>query len=127
MAEGITIDATDERVAEQLAAIKFNADGLVTAIAQDVEDNEVLMLAWMNEESLRMTLAEGRMVYWSRSRQELWRKGDTSGDRQFVREAYYDCDGDTLLFVVEQEGDGGACHVDGQYSCFYRSFSDPVS
>ena len=120
MAEGITIDATDERVAEQLAAIKFNADGLVTAIAQDVEDNEVLMLAWMNEESLRMTLAEGRMVYWSRSRQELWRKGDTSGDRQWIRQAFYDCDGDTLLFKVEQEG-RGACHT-GAVSCFFNSF-----
>jgi phosphoribosyl-AMP cyclohydrolase len=82
----------------------------VTAIAQDVETKDVLMLAWMNAESLRMTLEEGRMVYWSRSRQELWRKGDTSGDRQFVREAYYDCDGDALLFLVEQEGNG-ACHT----------------
>ena len=69
-----------------------------------VKAREVLMMAWMNAESLRRTLAEGRMVYWSRSRRELWRKGDTSGDRQFVREAYYDCDGDTLLFLVEQEG-----------------------
>ena len=120
MAEGITIDATDERVAEQLAAIRYNADGLVTAIAQDVEDNEVLMLAWMNEESLRRTLDEGRMVYWSRSRQELWRKGDTSGERQFVREAYYDCDADALLFKVVQEG-GGACHT-GARTCFHNAF-----
>ena len=96
----------------------FNADGLVPAIAQDVDNGDVLMLAWMNAESLRMTLAEGRMVYWSRSRQELWRKGDTSGDRQFVREAYYDCDGDTLLFKVEQEG-AGACHT-GARTCFFR-------
>jgi phosphoribosyl-AMP cyclohydrolase/phosphoribosyl-ATP pyrophosphohydrolase/phosphoribosyl-AMP cyclohydrolase len=92
----------------------------VAAIAQDVDNGEVLMLAWMNAESLRMTLAEGRMVYWSRSRQELWRKGDTSGDRQFVREAFYDCDADALLFKVEQEG-AGACHT-GARSCFYRSF-----
>ncbi|MEL6894084.1 MAG: phosphoribosyl-AMP cyclohydrolase [Actinomycetota bacterium] len=116
MPETISIDAT----AEQLGAIKFNADGLVTAIAQDVEDNEILMLAWMNAESLRMTLAEGRMVYWSRSRQELWRKGDTSGERQFVREAYYDCDADALLFKVVQEG-GGACHT-GARSCFHNAF-----
>ena len=74
----------------------------------------------MNAESLRMTFAEGRMVYWSRSRQELWRKGDTSGDRQFVREAHYDCDADALLFKVEQEG-AGACHT-GARTCFFRSF-----
>lgn len=116
MPSGVRIDATPE----QLAAVKFNADGLVTAIAQDVETKDVLMLAWMNAESLRMTLEEGRMVYWSRSRQELWRKGDTSGDRQFVRAGYYDCDGDALLFLVEQEGKG-ACHT-GERSCFYRAF-----
>ena len=116
MPTGVRIDATPE----QLEAVLFNADGLVTAIAQDVDTKDVLMLAWMNAESLRMTLAEGRMVYWSRSRQELWRKGDTSGDRQFVREAYYDCDGDALLFLVEQEG-AGACHT-GERSCFYRAF-----
>ena len=116
MSSGVTIEAG----AEQLAAVKFNADGLVAAIAQDVATRDVLMMAWMNAESLAMTFAEGRMVYWSRSRQELWRKGDTSGDRQFVREARYDCDGDTLLFLVEQEGNG-ACHT-GAYSCFFRSF-----
>ena len=116
MPEGITIDATDE----QLAGIKYDEHGLVAAIAQDVDNGDVLMLAWMNAESLRMTLNEGRMVYWSRSRQELWRKGDTSGDRQFVREAYYDCDADALLFKVEQEG-AGACHT-GARTCFFRSF-----
>ena len=108
--------------AEQLDAITFDANGLVPAIAQDAESGQVLMMAWMNRESLRMTLAEGRMVYWSRSRRELWRKGDTSGDRQFVREAWYDCDGDTLLFKVIQEG-RGACHT-GEVSCFYRAFGD---
>ncbi|HSM66585.1 MAG TPA: phosphoribosyl-AMP cyclohydrolase [Ilumatobacteraceae bacterium] len=116
MPEGTAIIPT----AEQLAGVKYDSNGLVAAIAQDVEDGEVLMLAWMNEESLKMTLAEGRMVYWSRSRQELWRKGDTSGDRQFVREAYYDCDADALLFKVEQEG-AGACHT-GARSCFFRAF-----
>ena len=80
------------------------------------------MMAWMTKESLQQTFAEGRMVYWSRSRNELWRKGDTSGDAQFVREAYYDCDGDTLLFIVDQEGDG-ACHT-GEYSCFFNTFGD---
>lgn len=119
-ASGITFDLDRPEVVEQLAGIKFNSDGLVTAIAQDVDDNEILMLAWMNAESLRMTLEEGRMVYWSRSRQELWRKGDTSGERQFVREAYYDCDADALLFKVVQEG-GGACHT-GERTCFHRSF-----
>jgi phosphoribosyl-AMP cyclohydrolase len=116
MPETTMIEATDE----QLAGVKYNADGLVTAIAQDSQNGDVLMLAWMNAESLRMTFEEGRMVYWSRSRQELWRKGDTSGDRQFVREAYYDCDADALLFKVEQEG-AGACHT-GARSCFFQSF-----
>ena len=116
MPEGTKIAAT----AEQLAGLKYNSDGLITAIAQDVENGDVLMLAWMNEESLKMTLTEGRMVYWSRSRQELWRKGDTSGDRQFVKEALYDCDADALLFKVEQEG-VGACHT-GARTCFFNSF-----
>ena len=93
-----------------LAAIAFNADGLVPAIVQEQGTGAVLMLAWMNEESLRRTLETGRTWFWSRSRQEFWCKGETSGDRQFVREAYYDCDGDTLLLVVEQEG-RGACHT----------------
>ena len=110
------IDATDE----QLALVTFNADGLVPAIVQEEGTGKVLMMAWMNAESLQRTFAEGRTVFWSRSRQELWRKGDTSGDRQFVREAYYDCDGDTLLFVVEQEGNG-AWHT-GNFSCFFRAF-----
>ena len=100
--------------------LKFNSDGLIPAIVQEQSTGRVLMMAWMNRESLAMTLSEGRMVYWSRSRQELWRKGDTSGDRQFVREAYYDCDGDTLLFKVEQEG-AGACHT-GARTCFFRAF-----
>ena len=106
--------------ADELAAVKYNSDGLVPAIAQCAETGDILMMAWMNAESLAMTFAEGRMVYWSRSRSELWRKGDTSGDRQFVREGYYDCDADTLLFLVEQEGNG-ACHT-GEVSCFYRKF-----
>ena len=109
--------------AEQLAAIKYNADGLVPVIAQDIVNGDVLMMAWMNAETLALTFAEGRMVYWSRSRREVWRKGDTSGDRQFVREAYYDCDADTLLFKVEQEGNG-ACHT-GARTCFFTAFGAP--
>ena len=108
--------------ADQLSGVVYNADGLVPAIAQCADTGDILMLAWMNAESLRMTFAEGRMVYFSRSRNELWRKGDTSGDRQFVREAYIDCDGDTLLFKVDQEG-RGACHT-GERSCFYRAFGE---
>lgn len=121
MPEATPITVTDE----QLAKVKYDAHGLVPAIVQEEGTGRVLMMAWMNEESLRRTFAEGRTVFWSRSRQELWRKGDTSGDRQFVREASYDCDGDTLLFVVEQEGNG-ACHT-GEFSCFFRRFGEGES
>ncbi len=112
--------------AEDLAAVKYNEDGLVAAIVQDASTRAVLMMAWMSAETLALTLAEGRTVFWSRSRQEVWRKGETSGERQWLREAYYDCDGDALLFVVDQDG-AGACHT-GNYSCFFRSFdgSAPV-
>jgi len=105
---------------DQLDAIVFGADGLVPAIVQEAGTGQVLMLAWMSRESLEKTLEEGRTVFWSRSRQELWRKGETSGEVQRVREALYDCDGDTLLFVVDQEG-RGACHT-GAHSCFFRAF-----
>ena len=106
--------------AEHLANVTYTADGLVPAIVQERSTGDVLMMAWMNEASLERTLTEGRMVFWSRSRQEEWRKGDTSGDRQWVRAAYYDCDMDALLFVVEQEG-RGACHT-GERTCFFRAF-----
>lgn len=115
--------SVDASVDELIATIAFNEHGLVPAIAQDVDNGDVLMMAWMNAESLRRTLTEGRMVYWSRSRQELWRKGDTSGDHQTVREAYYDCDADTLLFKVTQHG-GGACHT-GERTCFFRRLPTP--
>ncbi len=105
-----------------LEAVKYNNDGLVPAIAQDKATGTVLMLAWMNEATLKETLETGRMVYWSRSRKERWAKGDTSGDIQRVVEARYDCDGDALLFTVEQVG-GGACHT-GAFSCFFRAFGD---
>ena len=103
-----------------LAEITYNADGLVPAIVQEHSTGQVLMMAWMNEATLKRSLTEGRTVFWSRSRQEEWRKGDTSGERQFIRSASYDCDGDTLLFVVDQEGQG-ACHT-GNHSCFFRAF-----
>ena len=107
-------------LAEDLARIAFDSDGLVPAVVQEEGSGTVLMVAWMNEEALRRTLETGRTWFWSRSRRELWRKGDTSGDRQWVRRAYYDCDGDTVLVVVEQEG-RGACHT-GERSCFFRAF-----
>jgi phosphoribosyl-AMP cyclohydrolase len=108
--------------AAELAEVAYNADGLVPAIVQDASDGAVLMFAWMNEDSLRRTLETGRTWFWSRSRQEFWCKGETSGDRQYVRSLSYDCDGDALLVVVDQEGKG-ACHT-GNRSCFYRSFGD---
>lgn len=116
MPTGVRIVATPE----QLAAVRYGPDGLIPAIAQDIETGEVLMVAWMSPETLQMTLDEGRMVYWSRSRREVWRKGDTSGDGQYVQEAFYDCDADVLLFKVVQDG-GGACHT-GARTCFFRRF-----
>ena len=110
-------------MASGMDEVKFDAAGLVPAIAQDRATGKVLMLAWMNADTLRETLETGRMVYWSRSRQERWAKGDTSGDVQQVVEASYDCDGDTLLFLVDQVGKG-ACHT-GAFSCFYRFFGAP--
>jgi len=105
---------------EELAAVTFDSSGLVAAIVQEESTGEILMFAWMNRESLRKTLETGRTWFWSRSRQELWCKGESSGDRQYVRRAAYDCDMDALLFVVEQEG-RGACHT-GERSCFFREF-----
>ncbi len=97
--------------------IKYDPNGLVPAIIQDVNNGEVLMLAYMNEESLRRTLESGRTWFWSRSRQEFWCKGETSGHRQYVREILYDCDADALLVKVLQVGP--ACHT-GERSCFHR-------
>ena len=98
--------------------IKWNEQGLVPAIAQDWQSGEVLMMAWMNAESLQLTLREQRAIYWSRSRQALWRKGEESGNVQRLKELRLDCDGDTVLMKVEQIG-GIACHT-GRRSCFYR-------
>jgi phosphoribosyl-AMP cyclohydrolase len=102
--------------------VKYDAQGLIPAIIQDAGTGQVLMMAYMNEESLKRTLAEGKCCFWSRSRQQLWLKGETSGNVQTVKEAFIDCDNDTLLFKVEQVG-GAACHT-GYRSCFYRKMSD---
>ena len=98
--------------------LTFNSDGLVPAIVQDITTNAVLMMAWMNRESLRQTIVDRRTWFYSRSRKELWAKGDTSGAVQEVHSIFYDCDADALLIKVTQRG-SGACHT-GNYSCFYR-------
>ena len=102
--------------------LKLNDQGLIPAIAQDWKTGEVLMLAWMNPEALALSVQEGRAVYWSRSRQALWRKGEESGHIQYLKELRLDCDGDTLLLKVEQVG-GIACHT-GRRSCFYQKFDE---
>jgi phosphoribosyl-AMP cyclohydrolase len=104
-----------------LAEIRFNADGLVPAIAQQEGSGELLMMAWMNRDSLLETLGTGRVCYWSRSRRALWRKGESSGQLQRLVELRLDCDGDTLLLIVDQQG--VACHT-GRRSCFYRAWRD---
>jgi len=104
--------------------IKFDEKGLIQAIVQDVNTGEVLMFAWMNRESFKRTLENGVMTYWSRSRQKLWVKGETSGNIQEVREVYIDCDAECLLFKVEPKGVGAACH-EGYRSCFFRSVNIP--
>ncbi|MGB0384119.1 MAG: phosphoribosyl-AMP cyclohydrolase [Ardenticatenaceae bacterium] len=97
--------------------LKWNADGLIPAILQDAQDGTVLMMAWMNKESLRLTRERGEAVFWSRSRQEIWHKGATSGNVMGVVSMAYDCDGDTLLLQVNPAGP--ACHT-GERSCFYQ-------
>jgi phosphoribosyl-AMP cyclohydrolase len=104
-----------------LDAIKFDAEGLVPAIAQQHDTGEVLMVAWMNRDAVRVTLEEGRVCYWSRSRGKLWRKGETSGQTQHLKDFRLDCDGDTVLLLVEQEG--VACHT-GRRNCFFRAWRD---
>ena len=111
MAENQTLPDLDK--------IKYDANGLVTAVVQDVHDGQVLMVAYMNKESLRRTLTEGLTCFWSRSRQEYWVKGLTSGNTQKVVRVTVDCDMDCLLVVVDQDGDGVACHT-GNRSCFFR-------
>jgi phosphoribosyl-AMP cyclohydrolase len=113
--------APDKQALERGAEIapRFNADGLIVAIATDADTGEVLMVAWMNDEALHLTLDTGEAHYWSRSRNELWHKGATSGQIQKVAEVRLDCDQDAVLLKVRPQGDGGACHV-GFRSCFYR-------
>jgi phosphoribosyl-AMP cyclohydrolase len=115
---GVPLEAAEDLLGE----VRFNADGLVTVVVQDAVGGEVLMVAYMNEESLRRTLATGRTWFWSRSRQELWCKGETSGDRQYVREVRVDCDGDALLVLVDQHGEA-ACHTKN-WSCFFRTIGE---
>lgn len=105
-----------------LDELKWNEDGLVPAIAQDAETGEILMMAWMNREALGRTADLGEAVYWSRSRQSLWHKGESSGHVQVVREIRLDCDGDVILLKIEQKG-GIACHT-GRRSCFFRRLED---
>jgi phosphoribosyl-AMP cyclohydrolase len=102
------------------AALRWNSDGLIPAIVQDAATGEVLMMAWMNAESLRLTLEQGEAIFWSRSRSEIWHKGATSGHVQRLVELRLDCDGDTLLLLVTPQGP--ACHT-GAVSCFYRTLA----
>ena len=103
--------------------LTFDNKGLIPAIIQDYKNDQVLMMAYMNKESLELTLKSGITHFWSRSRQQLWKKGETSGHFQHVKEAFYDCDQDTLLFKVQQMG--VACHT-GNRTCFFRKFSRPA-
>ena len=105
-----------------LDEIAWNTDGLVPVIAQDYKTGRVLMMAWMNAEALELTVDEGRAIYWSRSRQKLWRKGEESGHIQQIKEIRLDCDRDVIILQVEQVG-GIACHT-GRESCFYRALKD---
>ena len=108
---------TTKPMSEILKLVTFDERGLVPAIAQHFETGEVLMMAWMNQESLQKTLSTGEVYYWSRSRKSLWKKGETSGHFQYLKEFFIDCDGDTLLLKVDQVGP--ACHT-GEKTCFFR-------
>ena len=110
-----------DAIERALAEIKFGPDGLVAAVAQQHDTGEMLMVAWMNREAVQVTLAEGRACYWSRSRQALWRKGESSGQVQRLHELRLDCDGDTLLLLVDQKG--VACHT-GRRNCFFRAWRE---
>ena len=110
-----------EAIERALDEIRFGPDGLVPAVAQQHDSGEILMLAWMNRDAVRASLCEGRACYWSRSRGRLWRKGETSGQIQRLRELRLDCDGDALILLVDQTG--VACHT-GRRSCFFRGWRD---
>ena len=111
-------DATIEQV---LDALKYTSDGLIPAVAQQHDTGEILMMAWMNKDSVAETLRTGRVCFWSRSRQQLWRKGESSGQVQTLRELRWDCDADTLLLQVDQQG--VACHT-GRHNCFFNAVRD---
>ena len=111
-----------ETTVNSLDDLRWNDDGLIPCVAQDAENGEVLMMAWMNRESLALTVEEGRAVYWSRSRQKLWRKGEESGHIQRVTDVRLDCDNDVILLQVEQKG-GIACHT-GRHNCFFQQLRD---
>lgn len=113
--DGSTVEPVD------VADLSFDTDGLIPAVVQDATTRDVLMVAWMNDDAVRATLSEHRTVFWSRSRGQLWRKGETSGNVQHVREVRVDCDADTLLVAVDQAGDG-ACHT-GAVTCFHRALT----
>ncbi|MBT6530513.1 phosphoribosyl-AMP cyclohydrolase [Burkholderiales bacterium] len=108
-------------IEELLSSIKWNSDGLVTVVVQDEKEGKVLMVAWANEEAIAKSLLEGRACFWSRSRKALWLKGESSGHYQVIKDIYLDCDGDSLVFKVEQVG-GIACHT-GRNSCFYKKLN----
>ena len=114
-------DKPDTAVGAVVEAIRFNADGLVPAIAQQHDSGEVLMMAWMNADAVAETLRTGRVCYWSRSRAQLWRKGESSGQVQTVKDFRWDCDADTVLVLVDQKG--VACHT-GRRNCFFNALRD---
>jgi len=124
----VSTQATDAPAAQPsldwLDAVKWDAAGLVAAVAQEADSGRILMVAWMNRESLARTAASGQAVYWSRSRQRLWRKGEESGHTQSIREIRLDCDGDAIVLIVQQAG-GIACHT-GRHSCFFSRLQDGV-
>jgi phosphoribosyl-AMP cyclohydrolase len=113
---------TDQAAMSFVDDILWNSDGLAPAIAQDAKTGKILMVAWMNREALQLTVTENRAIYWSRSRQKLWRKGEESGNVQQLKELRIDCDKDVIMMQVEQVG-GIACHT-GRVSCFYRVLKD---
>ncbi len=116
-----TTEKAEAALPKVLDAIKFNDDGLVPAIAQQFDTGEVLMMAWMDRDAVTETLTTGRVCYWSRSREKLWRKGETSGQTQALKDFRWDCDADTLLVLVDQAG--VACHT-GRRNCFFNAIRD---
>ena len=114
-------EVTVEGISVVIESLRFNKDGLIPAIAQQFDTGEVLMMAWMNHDAVSETLRSGRACYWSRSRKQLWRKGETSGQTQALKEFRWDCDSDTVLLLVDQQG--VACHT-GRRNCFFNAFRD---